>query len=864
MKSGSHKHRARRLPSLRSRYVLLSVVVAAVLVAGAVTATWYTRGAVADNTAALELSNRARASLDEIRNAVWIADNTLNAMLIAPTPGHEDEITYHMAKARESLGLLRQDPDIRVPALSDRIDALDQYLDALDLEVTHLMEQRRDPNWVYPLLPYLTEHLLVPNVNFETAADLALQEISDIDGRSHASEIYGDFDDLRDLWRRMILNFRAGMIRYAGLSETRVQEQEQEVNIGILFPVIIERLDHLETRLIRGELGLESEHAVTVMRQAAIDWKTNWTTAREIRDAEIWRADTEYLKVSVRPAQQRVFDMLTEVETAILDWNAQNATSLQQAAHQTAYQLWALTGLSLLFLLLVYLMVNRSVLAPIQGIARSLNEDGSRPLPGRTPHSSFEIQQLVRAFNGMQRQIHHRQKALEHQALHDSLTRLPNRVLLNDRLGQAIQLLERNGGRMAVLLLDLDRFKEVNDALGHPVGDRLLQQVAKRLRASLRGSDTVARLGGDEFAILAQNTDAEGAVEFAQKIHKAISGVFNIEHQNVYVGTSIGIALFPDHGHDPSTLLRRADIAMYAAKHQGLGSYVYSPDEDDNRADRLSLVGELHEELRKTQNLSVHYQPQVSLPGGEIVGMEALLRWQHPVHGHIPPDEIIRMAEHTGLIAPLTRWVLETALCEFSQLLDQHPDMVLSVNLSAWNLQDPELPAVITAALNKCQLLPSSLSLEITESAMMNDPVHAREILDLLSAQGIGLAVDDYGTGFSSLSYLKLLPVDVLKIDRSFVMEMLEDENDAIIVRSTIDLAHNLGFTVVAEGVENGEVMTVLASLGCDYAQGYHLCRPVPFSQLRTWLDDYQQTGLVSLSPGLSAIHPGEPKSVAS
>lgn len=853
MKQGARSsYKATRLPSLRSRYALLSALVATVLLSGALLAGWYTRAAIQDNTDALELSNRARAALDEIRNAVWIADNTLNAMLITPMPEHEEEITGQMLKARDSLDLLRRDPEIQEPELSARIDALHVRLSDLNIEVLRLIEQRRDPDWVYPLLPFLTERLLIPNIDFESAADLALLEIAGIDGRSYASELFGEFDEVRDLWRRMILNFRAGMIRYAGLSETSIEEQEQ--NIEILYPVIMERIARLESRRSRGELGLESEHAVEVMRTAAQEWMESWETAREIRRSEIWRADTEYLKVAVRPAQQEVFDMLSAVESAILDWSAYNTTSLETAAHQTAYQLWALTGLSLLFLLLVYLMLDRSVLTPIHGIARSLTEDGGHQLPGTANHSSQEIQQLVRAFKAMQRQIHHRQKALEHQALHDALTRLPNRVLLNDRLEQAIQLMERNGGQLAVLLLDLDRFKEVNDALGHPVGDKLLQQVARRLRTSLRGSDTVARLGGDEFAILALNTDGASALEFAGKIHQAISGVFTIEHQNVYVGTSIGIALYPEHGNDASSLMRRADIAMYAAKHQGLGSCIYSPEQDENRADRLSLVGELHQELQNPRNLCIHYQPLAALPSGNAAGMEALLRWQHPVHGPIPPDEIIRMAEHTGLIGPLTRWVLVTALCQFRQLLKQHPDLTLSVNLSAWNLQDPHLPEVVSDALRQCELPAFSLCLEITESAMMNDPVHARELLNVLSDMGVALSIDDYGTGFSSLSYLKLLPVDTLKIDRSFVMEMLEDENDAIIVRSTIDLAHNLGYKVVAEGVETGEVMTLLAALGCDYAQGYHLCRPVAFDEIQAWLERYSGGVPAHLTPGLQAI----------
>ena len=428
--------------------------------------------------------------------------------------------------------------------------------------------------------------------------------------------------------------------------------------------------------------------------------------------------------------------------------------------------------------------------------------------------------------------------ALEDQALHDALTGLPNRALMSDRIEQAIHVMSRNTQPMTVLLLDLDRFKEVNDALGHAVGDQLLQHVGQRLKSVLRDSDTVARLGGDEFAIVAPNADVAHGAEFAGKIIDILSEAFSIESQDLYVGVSIGIAVYPQHGDDADTLLRHADVAMYDAKRNKQGYSIYKQSQDEGSLDKLTLVSDLHNELEQTRHLQLYYQPQVNIFTREIVAVEALLRWEHPQFGYISPEHIVYMAEHTGQIDVLTRWVVNTALRECAENI-RTQGIRLSINLSARNMQDSRFPGSIAQALHEHDVPASSVILEITESAMMNDPVMARRIMSELAVMGIDLSVDDFGTGFSSLGYLKMLPVSELKIDKSFVINMLEDENDAIIVHSTIELAHNLGLKVVAEGVENQTTLLQLRNLKCDVAQGYYLSRPLPKIELAKWIRDY-------------------------
>jgi len=428
------------------------------------------------------------------------------------------------------------------------------------------------------------------------------------------------------------------------------------------------------------------------------------------------------------------------------------------------------------------------------------------------------------------------EEALRHQALHDALTDLPNRTLLHDRLGHALRASRRDGRPLALLLLDLDRFKEVNDTFGHHRGDDLLRQVAARLRGALRASDTIARLGGDEFAALLPGADESGARAAATALRAALDVPLVLAGQALQLGASIGVALAPAHGEDAPTLLRHADTAMYAAKRAGdTDVAVYDPAHDPHSPDRLALLAELREAITQGA-LALHYQPKVALATGQVHGVEALVRWPHPVHGLLPPDQFIPLAEQHGLIGPLTLWVLEEALRQGKLWARAGWDLNVAVNLSAWSLHDASLPDTIAALLRRFDAPPGRLRLELTEGSVMADAERALEVLTRLTALGVGLSVDDFGTGYSSLAYLKRLPVDEVKIDRSFVRDLATDEADAAIVHSTVGLGRSLGLQVVAEGVEDRATWDLLARMGCDVAQGYYLSRPLPAAAVADWL----------------------------
>jgi diguanylate cyclase (GGDEF)-like protein len=404
----------------------------------------------------------------------------------------------------------------------------------------------------------------------------------------------------------------------------------------------------------------------------------------------------------------------------------------------------------------------------------------------------------------------------------------------------AIQDATRSGEPAALLLIDLDRFKEVNDTLGHDHGDRLLEQVAGRLQRALRRDDTLARLGGDEFAVLLRGVpDRAAAVELAGRLQNALERPFTVNGVVAVLDASIGIAHCPDHGTDVNLLVQRADVAMYDAKRGRTRIETYSEERDPYSAERLQLLAELRSAIQSGQ-LVLHYQPKITLAdGGErVTGVEALVRWNHPTRGLLPPSEFVPLAERSGAIGDLTRWVLDTALRQCRAWRDAGLDLTMAVNLAAPNIADATLPDAVAALLERHGVPGDRLECEISEHTVMADPVRATDVLARLRALGVRLSLDDFGTGHSSLAYLKRLPLDEVKIDRSFVAGMAEDENDAVIVRSTIDLARNLGLSVVAEGVETAEIMDGLAALRCDTAQGFHVSRPLPADRLVRWLRD--------------------------
>jgi diguanylate cyclase (GGDEF)-like protein len=483
------------------------------------------------------------------------------------------------------------------------------------------------------------------------------------------------------------------------------------------------------------------------------------------------------------------------------------------------------------------LLLARGIVGPVRALTAAVRRGAAGDYSViATGSRNDEIGNLTSAFRAMQEDVAARVSGMTDLAHRDALTGLPTRVLFADRLGQATAAAARAGSPVAVLVLNLDHFGHLNDTLGHPIGDLLLREIAARLRSGIRrATDTVARIGGDEFAILMAGSRASDAHRAAEAIMRALQVKMTLDGHIVDVHASIGIAVCPDHGHDPMKLLQRAGVAMRAAKHEQLRIAMWDDRYDEHGEQRLALMSDLKKAVDNDE-LVLIYQPWVALGDCGEHFVEALVRWQHPTRGLVPPSEFVPLAEHTGYIRTITQWVLGRAIAQCAEWRGRGLPMNVSINISACDLIDSELPVRLAALFEREGCSAQWVSLEMSESAIVGEPGHALKNLERLHALGCKLVIDDFGTGYSSLAFLRRLPLDELKIDRSFIMGMAADAGDALIVRSTIELAHKLSLTVVACGVEDEATLEQLRKLGCDGAQGFLLSRPLPADDIPSWV----------------------------
>jgi len=824
----------RQSHSLRTRYLLL---IASLGVVVFVTALWghHTLNQVSTaSTQQLQARQDVTQHSRMVRVEMFESYKSLNAFLLDPSrKDHRQRTLAYLNMAIIDSDRLLATPWITLHRQQDDARALKDALVAMGLDIASLAETRTDPTRQYPSMA-ASNRLMQPNRNrFNNAIALALGETSQLSAQR--TDVLEELIEVRHLWTQMVSNFRIYLAnRMGSFNEAVLPKQEQAVIT--MQDVLAEYLARLAKRGENDELGFETTAAVQDMIEALAGWYAGFTQVKAIHGSTEWRADVQLIKERIEPNLALITAALGNIEQAMTQAVADDLTSLTDAIQAQTRMAWMLGVIGLLFIGLIIVSLDHLVFRPIRLVADGLKAEAfgkeGVPLPKA---NSLEAQNLIDAFTEMRNQVHQRQTALQHQATHDALTDLPNRSLLQDRLDQAIQAARRHHTPIAFMMLDLDRFKDINDTLGHHVGDQLLGEIGNRLNHTLREADTIARLGGDEFGVLLLDTDRDSAPQVAGKITEALTAPFQLGELRLYIGASIGIAVYPDDGEDATTLVQRADVAMYMAKRNQTRHALYQPDQDTYSIGRLALMGELRTALQR-DSLALHYQPKLRLSDGKVTGAEALLRWNHPEYGAIPPDQVVALAEHTGQIGSLTYWVLNRALSTAAGWHRDGQALNLAVNLSVHNLRDHNFQQQVRDCLAAHRFPAESLTLEITEHAMMANPTDAIEVLKELDVMGVRLAVDDYGTGFSSLAYLKQLPVDELKIDKSFVMRMHRNPNDEVIVRSTIELAHNLGLRVVAEGVESAESWGMLKRFGCETAQGFHMSRPLPAEQFNDWL----------------------------
>ncbi|MCC4587402.1 EAL domain-containing protein [Xanthomonas sp. NCPPB 1067] len=495
-----------------------------------------------------------------------------------------------------------------------------------------------------------------------------------------------------------------------------------------------------------------------------------------------------------------------------------------------------LAGLATAAALGVAVFLARSVSKPVAQLVQAARriQQGDYQTAVQVP-AGRELGELAHSFGSMQQQIASREQRILHQARHDALTGLPNRLWLLEQLRQVVDQTVASDGTAAVLILDLERFKELNDSLGHDFADQVLVEVGHRLAEVVQSPNVVGRLGSDEFMVVVAQADASTVQQDAQRLLLQLRRPLALPQARIQLEASIGIALIPEHGEDPDTLLRRADIARRQIDNTAaVGASVYRMGQDEQHLRRLRLTGDLRQAIGDNE-LTLRFQPKICLRTDRVEQVEVLVRWHHPGLGPIGPDEFIPLAEHSGVIHPLTRFVLDHALRCQAQWRAQGLELGMAINLSALDLSDPGLPDYVRARLEQYAVPAQSVTLELTESALMRDVESALHMLHQLRSVGVRLSIDDFGTGYSSLAQLKRMPVNELKIDKSFVMQLAEGTDDAFIVRSTIDLGHKLGLSVIAEGVENDAALTLLRGYGCDMVQGYLYAPPLEQAALVAW-----------------------------
>jgi len=822
--------------SLRNRAILFSVSISLLLVIISVIGYSNYKAFYAESSMSLEQRDKLVVRISAIRGKILDSYKELNNFLLTP---ENTEYQKTVINSIEEAILLHSELSthiwIKKYQREEAARSLTDNLLKLKIDIEKLINVRNDVTNQFPSLA-VGDKIMAPNRNrVNNFFALAINEATDDNLQTENPIAYSTLIQLRHLWTQVLSNFRLYLANRVG-SFNKNALPIQENAIEVMFNEMQVQLIKFNQFAENNKLGFETSDAIPVLKEATDSWFEGFKQVKIIHHSDEWRHDAKIMKETVSPRIDEIVDDLISLESIIFS-SSQSDLKIFEALNESQNKmLWMIVFLGLFFTVTIVMSLDKLIFKPIVNVSDALKFEA---LGKKSVDISFvkmkEIQNLITAFSEMSYQVSVRQNELEHRALHDSLTALPNRALLLDRIKHGIVSSKRSESNLSLLIIDLDNFKEVNDTLGHMAGDNLLIEVGERIKKRLRDVDTVARIGGDEFSVLLPHTNEEQAITISKKVLACLKESISIENVQVSISASIGITVYPHHGDDVNTLLRHADIAMYVAKRHKLGFEVYNQEQNEHSITRLSMTKDFRDAI-ENQHLTLHFQPIYDLNTDKIVSLEALSRWNHAVHGYVSPEKFVALAEQSGLINELTYWVLNSAVKQISLWHKINNDLTVAVNLSVYSFKDPNFITEVNSILNKYNFPSSKLKLEITESAMMENPIQAIEMLSELHDMGVQLSIDDFGTGFSSMTYLKRLPVDELKIDKSFVIELEKDESNDAIVRSTIDLAHNLGLKVVAEGVETKNAHNLLRDYKCNMAQGYYMSRPIAAPELEELL----------------------------
>jgi len=812
--------------SLRERYIVLTILLGLFILS---TVFFFYSDIVKNShqlTRDIEKINQERNQLEIIYSNLFLSHRNVDLFLNDPLQGDYIKPTQQLINnSIEGIKDLIQTMNDDQKKAAQFAKLLEKNLYTLQQNVSTLFEIRLDIKRQFPGMA-LSANKMTPALKaVDSYYELLKDEIENGEFEPVSKKLYPTLLQSHIDWVSQVSQVRIYLAnRLASFSsEILLAQVETYTNKHNEFNLSINKL----AELYSNEDSFEGPAFVELIKLNAEKWHQIFIQVKALSELETWRGDIYYKKNRFNPLIDKITGLIKSVDDILIIEQNKIIENQKINAETLTKLLIAIIILFLFFISSIIWSLDWMIFTPIKQVVSALRSTAfDQEAPKIMAANTTEIKPLIDAFLEMDEQVKFRQNALEHQTLHDHLTGLPNRLMLNERLEYQIIQAEREKQKFALFSIDLNHFKDVNDSLGHIAGDTLLTNVAQRLAKQVRKNDTVARLSGDEFSIIFPNTNREQSAILAKKIHDGISQSFKINEKDINIGLSIGIVNYPNDGTDKISLLKHSDIAMYFSKKNKIPFAYYDSNEDIYSSNRLSLINDLRQAIESDQ-LEMYYQAQVDVKTKKIKGAEALLRWKHPKYGFIRPDKIVELAEYEGIIHQLSSWILKNSIKECGVWHQNKHSLSVSINLSVYDLLNHSLDEQVLRLLERYKVSSHFLTLEITESGMMDNPARSIEMLEKLNRRGIKLSIDDFGTGFSSLAYLKKLPVHELKIDQSFIFNMDKDESDAVIVKSTIDLGHNLGLKVLAEGVESEEVLNIINSFNCDDAQGYLFSKPM-------------------------------------
>lgn len=845
------------LNSLRQRYLTFFITIAIVLICFAYIGWRYVNSVSHSQVIDIQYRTQAADALADLVTQMHTIQINLQRFITIPTGQNNQSIYDAFSLFDSSMNKLKENKWIREDtALKELVLALENDRDMLRKEIESLIEVRLDNIQWFPAMNIMQERMLQNNIQIKSTLETMLQEAETDLKTTKNLNAYQLLEEIRYTWQMIISEFRLFVANSFGVFSNDPEQamQSRQANIDLFINQLDELLKKLEQHNNNTKTDIIFRGNIQELRKGHDLWVKAYRDVLGSFRHEQWRYDLTLLNNNIQPLLSQIEQRISILQLELSVASSKNITLLTRLAQNISDYVIYVALTIIVIGILGFIIFQRAILSPISTFATILKSEALDAEADNVEHrllqsNTTEFKQLTDAFNDMRLQVMNRQEHLDHMAHHDSLTHLPNRILLRDRLNQAMARAKRDNRIVGLLFLDLDRFKQINDSLGHDIGDKMLQVVAERLKDCVRATDTVARMGGDEFAIVVEGVvNAEQIVGLARKILKAFVPPFIIDTHELHSSTSIGIALGPNDDIDVDALIKDADIAMYHAKDLGRGNYkFYSSEMALKVAEHMALESQLRNALNNNE-FTLQYQPIVDIKTGNIVSTEALLRWQHPDRGVLKPDQFLFIMEDTGLIRPVTQWVLNEASRQYLRHKQAgYPQIRMSVNLSGLLLKGDTILDLIINAIEHTQMDPNGLIVEITEDTLVEDLHGSDEALRTLKNMGIRVALDDFGTGQSSLNHLRLTPIDIVKIDRDFIRDIPNDQNDSELVDAIIAMAHKLRMSVVAEGVESSDQLDFLDWHKCDCVQGYFYSPPLTSDEILRFFAENKK--LVTSSP---------------